>query len=70
MSLNKYPYGSVEYYAEHFSDIIADVGDDGAPEAGEKILAAFKEAIESWLEYHQNSASKYEELLEKFLSNK
>ena len=67
--MQQYPYGSVEYYMEHFSDIIADVGDDGSPKAGEKILAAFKAAIESWLESHQNSAAKYEELLANFISN-
>ena len=66
--MNKYPYGSVEYYAEYFSDIIADVGDDGNDGAGEKILLAFKQAIESWLEYHQKSAAGYEELLANFLS--
>ena len=65
----KHPYGSVEYYADYFSDVIADAGDDNDPEAAHRILLAFREAIQSWLDYHKNSAKTYEELLYKFLSN-
>ena len=65
----KHPYGSVEYYADYFSDVIADAGDDNDPEAAHRILLAFREAVQSWLDYHKNSARTYEELLYKFLSN-
>ena len=48
----KHPYGSVEYYADYFSDVIADAGDDNDPEAAHRILLAFREAVQSWLDYH------------------
>jgi len=62
-------YGTTEYYAEYFSDVIADAGDDGNPEAGHRIMLAFRMAIEDWLNYHKTAAKTYEELLYKFLSN-
>ena len=34
-------YGTTEYYAEYFSDVIADAGDDGNPEAGHRITVSY-----------------------------
>lgn len=65
----KHPYGSVEYYADYFSDVIADAGDDSDTEAAHRIMLGFRNAVESWLQYHKGAAKTYEELLYRFLSN-
>ena len=57
-------YGTVEYYADLFSDILADVGDDKTDQ-GKVILAALQLSIKQWHEYHQLAAYKYADFLEK-----
>jgi len=47
------PYGTVEYYAEMFSDFIADVQYD-SPEVSDNLIAGFKQAVDDWRKYHVN----------------
>ena len=56
-------YGTVWYYANLFSDILADVGDDEKIDRIPLILAGFQLAIKQWQEYHQVAAYKYADLL-------
>ena len=65
-------YGTVEYYSEMFSDILTDVG-NGLPEEPKdataiRLLQAFEMAITSWLDYHDDSSSRYRELHRRFLT--
>lgn len=65
-------YGTLEYYQQYFEDIIADVGDgnqDGFQHAL-LMMQAFRNAIESWLDYHKEAVTSYEYLLDEFLDNR
>ena len=44
-------YGTKEYYAEQFADLIADVQHD-SPLIGDNLIAGFKMAIDDWRQYH------------------
>ena len=44
-------YGSTEYYASMFADIIADIQHD-TPEFGNNLVLGFKLAIADWRKYH------------------
>ena len=46
-------FGTVEYYAEQFADIIADIQHD-TPELTDNLIAGFKLAIDDWRKYHVN----------------
>ena len=46
-------YGTVEFYAEQFADLIADVQHD-SPECSDNLIAGFKKAIDDWRKYHVN----------------
>jgi succinate dehydrogenase flavin-adding protein (antitoxin of CptAB toxin-antitoxin module) len=63
-------YGTLEYYTEYFSDILADCA-VGEPERDIEtlrlILEAFDNAILEWLNYHQQSADIYKEARMRFL---
>lgn len=63
-------YGSVEYYAELFSDILADVG-TGEPKndrvAAINIMAGFEQAMIDWMKYHEQAAKSYRDLHGRFL---
>jgi hypothetical protein len=52
-------FGSVEYYSEQFSDVLADAGDDDT--AKDNILKGFTDALVSWINYHDAAACRYEE---------
>jgi hypothetical protein len=52
-------YGSVEYYDEQFSDVLADVGDDDGNKAN--VLAGLISALTSWINYHDAAACRYED---------
>jgi len=58
-------YGTAEYYAEMFSDILADVNADYAPSSSDNIYKGFLLAINSWLEYHQEQTQAYISLRDK-----
>ncbi len=51
-------YGSVEYYANLFADIICDVQAD-SPVITENIIAGFKLAVQQILRYHEKQAEEY-----------
>jgi hypothetical protein len=46
-------FGTPEYYAELFADIVADVQHDD-PERTDNLIAGFKLAIDDWRKYHVN----------------
>jgi len=57
-------YGSVEFYADLFADIIADVqGDD--PHYGDNLIAGFKLALSDWKDYYEKQTAECERLLKK-----
>ena len=58
-------YGSEEYFRELFSDIIADLETEGNIR---NIMAGFEQAINSWLDYHDEASSRYRELHRRFLT--
>lgn len=58
-------YGSPEYFSELFSDIIADLETEGNVR---NVMAGFERAITSWLDYHDESSSRYRELHRRFLT--
>ena len=59
-------YGSVEFYAEHFSDILADIANYSTAEENEKavknILRGFQMAIQDWIDYHSAAVASYSQL--------
>ena len=59
-------YGTPEYYAAHFSDILGDVATEqsaaGNSRAVISIIRGFQMAIESWLEYHEAAVTSYKQL--------
>ena len=46
-------YGTKEYYAEQFADLIADVQHD-SPEFSDNLIAGFLLALDDWRKYHVN----------------
>ena len=60
----KYQYGTKEFYAEQFGDILADVDYDGG-HYGDAIVEGFLLAIDDWFSYHNNQATAYDELRER-----
>ena len=58
---DKSGYGSVEFYTEMFSDILADAQYDD-PSYGNNIISGFKNAIRMWRMYHENSVREYERI--------
>lgn len=57
-------YGTPEYYAEMFGDILADA-QTGQPEYGDAILKGFMVALDEWLTYHIGQQKEYERLRER-----
>ena len=67
----KHEYGTVEYYSEMFSDILADCATglkERDDEAIRNVMAGFERAICSWLDYHDEASSRYRELHRRFLT--
>lgn len=62
--MSKYSYGTKEFYAEQFADILADVDHDGG-HYGDAIVEGFLLAIDDWFSYHNNQAQAYDELRER-----
>lgn len=68
-----FEYGSIEYYENMFADILADVGIGNSAQdeiTSINILIAFERAMQSWLDYHQQTANSYTKLLENFRQHK
>lgn len=62
---NKAPqFGTVEYYEEHFSDILCDVGDtpaEGNTDYSPNCLQGLINALKSWKDYHSQAAQRYQQ---------
>ena len=58
-------YGTPEYYSEMFSDFLADVDAEYAPNATENIYKGFLLAIDAWFNYHETQANVYGEFRER-----
>jgi len=54
-------YGTPEFYAEGFSDYLADI-DAKDPDTTKNLIEGFYRAIDSWFEYHDEQARAYAEL--------
>jgi hypothetical protein len=54
-------YGTKEFYAEQFGDLLADVDADGG-NSGDAIVEGFLLAIDEWFNYHDHQATAYDEL--------
>lgn len=56
-----YEYGTAKYYAELFSDCLADV-DAENPDVAANLFEGFLIATDEWLVYHQAQANAYAQL--------
>ena len=54
-------YGSVEFFADGFGDLLTDV-DSANPATTENLIQGFYQALDSWFEYHDEQAREYAEL--------
>jgi hypothetical protein len=54
-------YGTADYYAEQFSDFLADV-DSENPATADALIEGFYRAIDSWFEYHDEQARAYADI--------
>ena len=59
-------YGTVQFYAEQFADIIADIQHD-SPETSDNLIAGFKLAIDDWRKYHVNQILELDRVEEKLI---
>ena len=68
--MSSHPYGSVEYYRDHFADLIGDVSGSDDIEQNRKVIdnvmAGFRMAIKESILYHDVSAESYRELMNEF----
>ena len=46
-----YQYGTKEFYAEQFADLIADIQHD-SPEFSDNLVSGFLLALDDWRKYH------------------
>ena len=54
-------YGTADFYAEQFSDFLADVDADN-PATADALIEGFYRAIDSWFEYHDEQARTYADI--------
>jgi hypothetical protein len=54
-------YGTADFYAEQFSDFLADV-DAQNPATADALIEGFYRAIDSWFEYHDEQARAYADI--------
>lgn len=54
-------YGTADFYAEHFSDLLADVQADD-PETTQNLIEGFYRALDSWFDYHDAQAREYADI--------
>lgn len=57
-------YGTKEFYAEQFADILADVQAD-EPRYADAIVEGFFIAVNDWLKYHAEQVDAYTKLRER-----
>ena len=58
-------YGTVEFYAEQFADILADIQHD-RPDITDNLVEGFRLAIIDWKLYHQDQVKATEHAENKF----
>ncbi len=58
-------YGTKEFYAEQFADLIADVQHD-SPEFSDNLVSGFLLAIDDWRKYHVNQILELDRVEVKF----
>ena len=56
-----YEYGTADFYAEMFGDLLADV-DAKDPDTTKNLIEGFYRAIDSWFEYHDEQARAYADI--------
>ena len=54
-------YGTADFYAEQFSDLLADV-DAENPATADALIEGFYRAIDSWFDYHDAQARTYADI--------
>jgi hypothetical protein len=54
-------YGTADYYADMFGDLLADVQADD-PQTTENLIEGFYRALDSWFEYHDAQARAYADI--------
>ncbi|AGK86588.1 hypothetical protein S-CBP3_0032 [Synechococcus phage S-CBP3] len=54
-------YGTADFYAEQFSDFLADV-DAENPATADALIEGFYRAIDSWFDYHDAQARTYADI--------
>ena len=59
--MSYHQYGTPEFYAEGFSDYLADV-DAENPATTENLIEGFYRALDSWFDYHDAQARAYADL--------
>ena len=59
--MSNFKYGTAEYYAEGFSDYLADV-DAADPKTTENLIEGFYRALDSWFDYHDAQARAYADM--------
>ena len=57
-------YGTPEYYAEQFADVLADAQAD-EPHYGDAVVEGFLLAIDDWRDYHANQVNEYNRIAER-----
>lgn len=54
-------YGTPEFYADMFSDCLADA-DGKDPKYGDNLVKGFLLALDDWLNYHKEQVDEYERI--------
>lgn len=66
MTASSFTYGTKEYYAEQFSDFIADIQHD-SPQVSDNLVAGFLLAIDDWRKYHVSQILELDRVQQKVL---
>ena len=64
MMIDQDNYGTVQFYADMFGDILADVQYDN-PVSGDNIIAGFKIALKEWRQYHEGQVKEFQRIEQK-----
>jgi len=54
-------YGTAEFYAEQFGDLLADV-EASNPATADALIEGFYRAIDDWFTYHDDQARAYADI--------
>ena len=58
-------YGTIEFYAEQFADLIADV-QHNSPEFSDNLVSGFLLALDDWRQYHVKQILELDRVESKF----